>query len=201
MEAPASLLFMLWFFTGAHSGALVSVVFLCMWQAHYLERAFHYPFTLAASARQIPVVVVLFGVVFNSVNTYLNGRYLFTFSGGYASDWLLDPRSISGMVVFAAGYVTNRWADHALRQERLRTAQPYCRMDGGLFRRVCCPNYLGEMMIWSGWALATWSLAGLSFAVWTAANLLPRARAHRAWCLEHLEDYPASRKAAIPGIW
>jgi 3-oxo-5-alpha-steroid 4-dehydrogenase 1 len=192
---------MLWFLAGTHSGALVSVVFLCMWQAHYVERALNYPFRLAVSARPIPVVVVLFGVVFNSVNTYLNGRYLFTFSGGYASDWLLDPRFIAGMLVFTAGYVTNRWADHALRQERLRTRQRYCRMDVGLFRRVCCPNYLGEMMIWSGWALATWSLAGLSFAVWTAANLLPRARAHRTWCLRHLDGYPTGRKAAIPGIW
>ncbi len=37
-------------------------------------------------------------------------------------------------------------------------------------------NYLGEMLEWAGWALATWSLAGSAFALFTLANLLPRAR-------------------------
>jgi 3-oxo-5-alpha-steroid 4-dehydrogenase 1 len=201
MEAPASLLFLLWFVTGTYSSSSVAVVFMLLWQAHYLERAFHYPLTLAESARPIPALVVACGVVFNSVNTYLNGRYLFTLSGGYEGGWLRDPRFVAGVLVFAAGYGINRWADHALRRERTRTGLRYCRMDSGLFRYVCCPNYLGEMLIWTGWAMATWSLSGLSFAVWTAANLLPRARAHRAWCVKHLDGYPAERRAALPGIW
>ena len=40
--------------------------------------------------------------------------------------------------------------------------------------------------------------AGLTFAVWTAANLVPRARAHHAWYRRTFEDYPANRKA-LPG--
>ena len=41
---------------------------------------------------------------------------------------------------------------------------------GGLYERVSCPNYLGEMLEWIGWALAAWSLAGLAFAVFTIAK-------------------------------
>ena len=71
---------------------------------------------------------------------------------------------------------------------------------GLLFRRVSCPNYLGEMIQWTGWAVATWSLAGLSFAVWTAANLVPRALAHHRWYREQFEEYPARRRAVLPFV-
>ena len=48
---------------------------------------------------------------------------------------------------------------------------------GGMYRFVSCPNYFGEILEWAGWAVMTWSLAGLAFAVFTVANLLPRALA------------------------
>jgi len=200
MEAPACLLFLFWFITGSNAVTATLVVFFAMWQSHYVHRAFIYPFTLSGG-RQMPVTVVAMGVLFNSVNAYLNGRYLFTFSSGYEVGWLGDPRFILGATVFASGYVLNRYSDRALREERARTGMRYCRMDEGIFRYVCCPNYLGEILIWTGWALATWSLAGLSFAVWTAANLVPRARSHVRWCREYFEDYPEERRALLPGLW
>jgi len=57
------------------------------------------------------------------------------------------------------------------------------------------------MVIWAGWALATWSLPGMLFAFWTVANLAPRARANHRWYQEHFPDYPPGRKALLPGIW
>jgi len=72
---------------------------------------------------------------------------------------------------------------------------------GGLFRWVSCPNYLGEIVIWTGWAVTTWSLPGLAFALWTATNLIPRARANHRWYRNYFPDYPASRKALLPGLW
>ena len=55
-------------------------------------------------------------------------------------------------------------------------------------------------MEWTGWAIATWSLAGLVFPIWTFANLAPRAIKNHKWYKETFEDYPANRKALIPGI-
>ena len=66
------------------------------------------------------------------------------------------------------------------------------------FEWVSCPNYLGEMTEWAGWALATWSLPGLAFAAYTAANLAPRALAHHDWYRERFPDYPPRRRALIP---
>ena len=71
---------------------------------------------------------------------------------------------------------------------------------GGLFRFVTMPNYLGELLEWFAWALATWSLAGLAFAVFTAANLVPRAIANHRWYLERFPDYPQDRKAIVPFV-
>jgi protein-S-isoprenylcysteine O-methyltransferase Ste14 len=65
---------------------------------------------------------------------------------------------------------------------------------------VSCPNYLGEMLEWFGWALATWSIAGLAFALYTVANLLPRALQHHRWYRAKFADYPADRKALVPYV-
>jgi steroid 5-alpha reductase family enzyme len=69
---------------------------------------------------------------------------------------------------------------------------------GGLFEKVSCPNYLGEIIEWTGWAIATWSLAGATFAIWTVCNLAPRALAHHKWYKEEFEEYPENRKALVP---
>jgi protein-S-isoprenylcysteine O-methyltransferase Ste14 len=86
---------------------------------------------------------------------------------------------------------------------RLKKANPddYSIPRGGLFRWVSCPNYLGEIVEWLGWALLTWSPAGLAFAAWTMANLVPRARAHHRWYRERFSDYPTKRKALVPGLF
>ena len=58
---------------------------------------------------------------------------------------------------------------------------------------------MGEIIEWSGFALMCWNLPALSFAVWTAANLIPRALSHHAWYRRTFPDYPPGRKAVIPG--
>jgi hypothetical protein len=72
---------------------------------------------------------------------------------------------------------------------------------GWLFERVSCPNYFGEILEWFGYALASWSLAGLAFALFTAANIGPRAFAHHRWYHRTFPGYPPQRKALIPFVW
>jgi 3-oxo-5-alpha-steroid 4-dehydrogenase 1 len=47
----------------------------------------------------------------------------------------------------------------------------------GFFKYVTGAHYLGEIIEWIGFALLTWSVAGVVFALWTFANLAPRANA------------------------
>jgi 3-oxo-5-alpha-steroid 4-dehydrogenase 1 len=57
------------------------------------------------------------------------------------------------------------------------------------------------MTMWAGWALATWSLAGLTILCITAANLIPRALKNHRWYRDRFPDYPAERKALVPHIF
>ena len=105
-----------------------------------------------------------------------------------------------GVGVFVLGFVINTHADTVLIKLRKPGETGYKMPRGGLYERVTCPNYLGELIEWVGFAIASWSLPGLAFAVYTAANLVPRALANRRWYRERFPDYPAHRKALIPYV-
>jgi 3-oxo-5-alpha-steroid 4-dehydrogenase 1 len=202
MESVSSIGFLGLFLIGSAPHTAASIVFLVMWEAHYIQRSFIYPFLLRDGKKEMPLAIPLMAAVFNLGNVYINGRYLFHFSGSrYNADWLLTPRFIIGIVLFITGFGINLWADHKLRSLRKPGETGYKIPYGGLYRYISCPNYFGEILEWSGWAIATWSLPGLAFAVWTVANLAPRARSHHQWYREHFSEYPPERKALIPGVW
>ncbi len=201
MEAPAALVFAAMFLSGSRPYTTASVVFFILWQAHYVHRSFIFPFTLRGDAKQMPMATAGLGIVFNSINAITNGYYLFSLSGGYPDAWLSDPRFVIGLGIFVLGFGINRHSDYILRQLRQPGESGYKIPVAGLYRWISCPNYLGEILQWCGWAIATWSLPGLAFAVWTAANLVPRARSNHQWYLDKFADYPRSRRALIPGVW
>lgn len=201
MEATALLVFAVCFIIGNNTNTITALVFLGLWGLHYIHRAFIYPFSLRGTANRMPIIFMSSALLFNMVNSYLNGRYIFTFSGGYTNEWLGDPRFVAGLGLFLTGFIINRQADYTLRKLRKPGESGYKISHEGLFRWISCPNYFGEIIIWTGWAIATWSLPGLAFATWTAANLVPRARAHHTWYRERFPEYPPERKALIPGLW
>jgi protein-S-isoprenylcysteine O-methyltransferase Ste14 len=147
------------------------------------------------------LAVIGFGFIFNGINGYLNGRYLAEFSSGYASDWVTDPRFIIGVLLFCAGYAINYHSDGILRSLRKPGETGHKIPRAGLFKYITSANYFGEIVEWCGWAIATWSLPGLAFAVWTTANLVPRARVHHRWYKRKFEDYPRSRRIIIPFVY
>ena len=179
----------------------VMLVFFLIWQAHYVHRAWIYPFRLASTSSPMPVLLMLMGLAFNLINGSLQGTWLFIHPVIDGADWLGDWRFATGCVVFGLGLAINM--DSCNRLLRLRRENPddYSIPHGGLFRWISCPNYLGEIIGWIGWALLTWNPAGLAFAAWTMANLVPRARAHHRWYLGRFPDYPAKRKALVPALF
>jgi steroid 5-alpha reductase family enzyme len=145
-------------------------------------------------------VIAAMGCAFNLGNAYLNGRWLFAFGPERAAVWLFDPRFLSGLALVGMGFAMHARADHQLARLRAPGETGYRIPRGVLFEQISCPNYLGEVVEWTGWALAAWSWPALSFAVWTAANLVPRALTHHRWYRETFPEYPAARKAIVPGI-
>jgi 3-oxo-5-alpha-steroid 4-dehydrogenase 1 len=201
MEAPAFLGMLFWFILGEYLLRPVSIVFFILWQVHYVHRAFVYPFLIRDKDKPMPLLVVVMAIFFNLVNTYLNGRFLFQFSGGYPVSWIGDVRFLIGIGFFIAGFVINQKADSGLRKLRGVSPNEYYIPNGRMYRWISCPNYFGEIIEWTGWALATWSVSGLSFALWTIANLVPRARSYHRWYLNRFPEYPKERKILIPKIW
>lgn len=197
MESPAALLFLGVYLAGEHRAELVPLVLLGLWQLHYVQRTFVYPFLLRGGAR-MPLSLMAMAIAFNTLNAFINARWVSSV-GSYPTAWLTDPRFVLGVLVFLAGYSVNLWADRTLRGLRA-AGNGYQIPRGGLYRWVSCPNYLGEIVEWFGWALATWSPAGLAFAVYAAANLAPRAVQNHRWYRERFPDYPPERRALIPFV-
>lgn len=200
MEAPASLGFLAIYLLGQRRFETAPLVLLGLWQLHYVHRAFIYPFRMRTQGKTMPASVPLMAVLFNLWNAYINARWI-SHLGEYPLSWLTDPRFLCGAALFLTGLTINLWADTVLLHLRKPGETGYRIPRGGLFELVACPNYLGEILEWTGFAIASWSLSGVAFAVYTAANVGPRAFSHRAWYRSKFEDYPASRKALIPWIW
>ncbi len=200
MELPATAFFWIVYVRGSQAGELVPILFLIVWQAHYVHRTFIYPLRTSNSGRRMPLIVVGPGFLFNMVNAYINARFISEF-GHFDIAWLGDIRFQMGIGVFLAGMILNLHSDGILLRLRQSSQSGYEIPTGGAFRFVSCPNYLGEILEWAGWALATWSLSGLSFFLFTAANLIPRARSNHRWYHNTFDAYPPQRKALIPWVF
>jgi len=199
MELPAVVLFCAIYSLGDKWSERAPLALLAMWQFHYIHRTFIFPFRLKTTGKRMAVSIVGIAVIFNSLNAYVNARWLSHF-GDYPSDWLTSPAFILGALVFALGFYINFKADHILINLRKPGETGYKMPKGWLYDYVTCPNYLGEILEWTGFAIASWSLPGLAFALYTAANVGPRAFQNRRWYREKFKDYPPKRKALIPFV-
>ena len=197
MESPAVWFFVLVYFQGENALRPVPLVFLAMWQLHYVYRAFVFPFLIRAEGRRMPLTIPAMALLFNLLNNYVNARWISSM-GSYGTGWLADPRFLVGSALFLSGFALNVASDRTLRNLRAPGETGYRIPRGGAFEYVTAPNYLGEIVEWTGWAIATWSPAGLAFAVYTFANLAPRALSHHRWYRERFPDYPRERKALVP---
>ena len=197
MEAPA-IAVILCFYLSAGQRDPLPVFFLLLWQLHYFYRTFLYPLLMRGEKKPFPLVLILMALVFNGTNGYVNGWFLFRGGRPYPASWLTDPRFIAGLALFLAGLYIHIRSDHILRRLREPGESCYKIPAGGMHRFLSAPNYFGEILQWFGWALATWSPAGLAFAVFTLANLLPRGISHHRWYRKTFPHYPQERKAVIP---
>ncbi|HEY9036641.1 MAG TPA: 3-oxo-5-alpha-steroid 4-dehydrogenase [Pseudomonadales bacterium] len=202
MEFPCLLAFALtYWLLGTHSLATVPLLVWGVWQTHYIYRSIIFPLRMRDHGKRMPMGAVAFGFVFNSINGFLNG-YAVSSLAPHLLDtaWLLTPWFMGGAVLMLVGVTINIQSDAILRHLRQPGETGYKIPHGGLYRWISVPNYLGEIIEWTGWAMLTATPAGWSFALFSFANLFPRALAHHRWYQKTFSDYPSNRKAIIPGI-
>ncbi|KAM8815322.1 3-oxo-5-alpha-steroid 4-dehydrogenase 1 isoform 2-T2 [Rhynchonycteris naso] len=158
-----------------------------------------FPF-LIRGGKPTPLYSCVMAFVFCTYNGYMQSRYLSQYAV-YADDWLTDPRFLTGFVLWLLGMLINIHSDHILRNLRQPGETGYKIPRGGLFEYVSAANYFGEVAEWCGYGLASWSVQGGAFALFTLCVLLTIAQQHHQWYLEKFEDYPKFRKTIIPFLF
>lgn len=176
MEAPVFVaMALLWWFSGRRFEAAPLVMFL-LFELHYFQRSFIFPLLIRTKGR-MPLSIILMGVTFNVLNALMQGGWIFYISPGgrYPAAWLGSWQFIAGTVIFFAGMAVNIHSDSVIRNLRKPGDTRHYIPRRGMFRYVSSANYFGEFVEWTGFAILTWSWAGAVFALWTFANLAPRA--------------------------
>lgn len=200
MEVPALLIFIWLIITGDAPKTAVVWIIAFLYAFHYFNRSVIYPLRIRTRGKEMPLVIALMAIIFNFVNAGFLGYYTGTLQTQYNNDWLTDPRFAVGLAIFFTGMLINVSSDEKLIHLRHKSTNGYQIPRGGLFEKISCPNFFGEIVEWAGFAILCWSLPALSFFVWTFCNLVPRALAHHKWYKSHFSDYPPGRKAVFPFI-
>ena len=211
MEAPA-FLFLLYYtvrfaLSGVDTGNSKTVLYIMagFYLLHYFQRSFIFPLMMRGKSK-MPIAVMLMGMTFNTFNAYIIGEWLYdpALNGGmYQLDWLWSPQFIIGTLVFFTGMAINLHSDHIIRNLRKPGDTKHYIPRKGFYKYVTSANYFGELTEWIGYAILTWSPAGALFAVWTFANLGPRAKSlTEKYEKEFGEEYTKlNKKHIIPFIW
>jgi len=173
------------------------IMIIGLFSLHYINRIFIFPFRIHTKGKKMPIVIMLSAIFFNIMNGFSFGYYFIHFAD-YTNDWLKDPRFIFGTILFFTGLYINWKADTILINLRNPAETNYRIPKSWLFNKISCANLFGELIEWLGFAILCWNLPSLTFLIWTAANLIPRALSHHKWYKEKFAEYPKNRKAIFP---
>lgn len=198
---PGIILFTLtYFLSGLNRYDTPNIVMYCIWSTHYINRGIVDTFAARHAERNVSVWVPVVATLVNLLYHYTNAEFIG--SADYCSGYLYDPRFIIGLVILIIGFIINRIADAQLICLRKDYKdKSYEIPKGCLFYLISCPNYLAEMIEWLGWALMTWSLAGLVWFIFVSCTHIPRAYHNHDWYHEEFKDYPSRRRALLPFIY
>ena len=204
MESPVFFAMCLLWWCSDRRADTVPLIFFILFQLHYFQRSFIFPLLIKGKSK-MPLAIILSGITFNLLNALMQGGWIFYVSpaGTYTPDWLYSPQFIAGIIIFFSGIAINLNSDNIIRHLRSPGDTKHYIPRGGMFRYVSSANYFGEFLEWVGFAVLTWSAAGAVFAIWTFANLAPRAaRIHRRYSQEFGEQFDRLHlKRIIPFIY
>ena len=183
----------------ANSLSAASWIIISFFCLHYFNRTFIFPFRIHTKGKKMPLLIVCSAIFFNIMNGFSLGYY-FVHYAHYDFAWLTDFRFIIGTILFFAGMFINWKADDMLIHLRKPDETHYVIPQKWLFDYISCPNLVGELIEWCGFAILCWNLPAVCFFIWTAANLVPRAISHHKWYKNKFSDYPKERYAIIPFV-
>lgn len=200
MELPAVVVPGVCFVLAGPDAPGLAVYAFVLWEVHYLQRTFVYPFRMRMAGKTMPLLIAAMAFCTNIVVNYLVFRWLFALAPPTAVSWWTSPAVWLGSALFMAGFGINRQSDEILRSLRRPGETGYRVPEGGLYRYLSCPNYFGELLQWGGFALVGGSASTWVFVAWSAANLVPRALSNHRWYRKTFSAYPSERRALVPFV-
>ena len=123
-----------------------------------------------------------------------------------------DAFLIVGIVIMAAGIILESLSD--LQKNRAKKKNPKRFVDTGLFRLVRCPNYLGELLLWTGtfisginvydgpaqWILVLCGFGGIVYVMFSGARRLEIRQTKNYGHDPEFQAYVKSTPIMIPFI-
>lgn len=207
MEAPVFVVVLYLWALSPVKWNIPYLLFLLIFEFHYFQRSFVFPFLLKGSSK-MPISIMGLSTIWNLINGYVQGYWLFHLAPAYCpemytSDWVTKPCFIAGLLIFLIGWVINMHSDYVIRHLRKPGDTNHYLPKKGMYRYVTSANYLGEITEWLGWAILTWSWAGALFFLLTFSNLVPRANAIWHKYQEEFPDEfdPKKLKRIIPFVY
>lgn len=191
MECPVFVVLFYFWAASDRQWQIAPLLFFVFFEIHYFQRSFIFPFMLKGKSK-MPLTIMAMGMIFNTVNGYIQGEWIFFLSPAdmYTADWLRTPQFIIGTIIFFLGMGINISSDHVIRHLRKPGDSNHYLPKKGMYRYVTSANYFGEITEWIGFAILTWSLSGLLFAIWTMANLVPRANSiYKRYKVEFADEF------------
>lgn len=198
MEGLSPLFISFWFWYGPSPKSDMDYIIYALYAGHYVYRGYIFPFLTRTSGKKMPVSITFSAVFFNLMNTFFLGYYLGFMEGRETiAHWEL----VLGFILFFCGFAIHFISDRILINLRKPGETGYKIPSGFLFNYITSPNYFGEIIQWTGFAILLGAAAGWLFVVWTIANLVPRAWSHLQWYKRTFPDFPQNRKSIFPGIY
>lgn len=190
---------------------IYKIFLLILFIIHYIHRSFIFPFKLKSKTneRKMPIEISLMAFAFCIWNSIIQCRSILFFSDLKTINehnfffflYRNSIRIISGFFLFLLGMWLNITHDYHVLNKKKSLSEGsggYFIPEYFLFQYVSCPNYLGEIIEWVGFALMANTFSAWLFVFFTVSNLLPRAIAHHKWYKNKFVDYPMQRKALFP---
>lgn len=210
MEVMATVSFVTFYPRGPNAQNTVPMIFAGLYAIHYLNRGWFFPLSIRVSAGSAKAkfswMVSASGIFVTSMHGYLNAMWYSKFCTYLDWDWFWSPTCLIGLLLYQISFWSTIRCEYIMRNLRDSDPKPgsprYKIPRGFLFEYVTSPQYFTELCGFFGWAIMTWSPAGLYIFLISAANLIPRAIQTHKWYREKFgDDYPSKRRILIPFIW
>uniref|UniRef100_A0A7E4UTA9 3-oxo-5alpha-steroid 4-dehydrogenase (NADP(+)) n=1 Tax=Panagrellus redivivus TaxID=6233 RepID=A0A7E4UTA9_PANRE len=198
-ESPALLIPTIAIYYHGENMNISKSIAMIMFVGHYVQRTLVYPFLIKGGKPTTPIILICawFICVWNG---FLQGYYYVIYAD-FDENHAYSPISLFGILVFVIGMTTNIHSDSILRNLRGPGEVDYKIPHGGLFDWVSCGNYFGEIMEWLGYAIFCRSLPALGFALFTMANIAPRASQYHQDYQKKFPEYPKERRILAPFLY